>query len=274
MRTPILASLLLCATASADPISFVDVYLSQVFTQAGAGAPTLTGYYFSSNLHLQNQGDFTGATVTTPGGAINALSLSADGLAFGFSSPLFATLPAFNSAYPPGSYTFNASGGTSGPQTVATAPFATAYATAAPFLTNFSSLSSFNPANPFTFIWNAFGGALSGANTDSLIFFDIFNHTTGSLIYSAGFLPSGATSATVPGLTFQSNTAYDFQLVYSNRQLADNASGSAAFRSVLGSDLRTSGTFTTGSTATPEPASLFSMGLFVVGAMTVMRRRV
>jgi hypothetical protein len=263
MRLGLVLSTLAASAAFGNTINYVDLFHTQAFTQTSAAQPGTAQYYFAANLYLQSAGDFTSATITPPGGSASAMTLSTGGSSFGFSSLLFSDLSAFNAAYSTGTYTFSAADSTSNnpdaPQTVANSPYSDTFGTAVPYLTDFAALNGLNPLNPFTVTWNSFTGALSGG----VIFFDIFNHATGADVYSQSFLASSTTSALIGGGMLAANTQYDFQLVFSNRQIGTYSTAGASFDPLLGSDLRTTGSFTTGSTAavTPEPAMFFGVGL-------------
>jgi len=264
MRIALLLASVLISSAFGNSISYVDLFHTQLFTQTGAAQPTTPQYYFAADVNMENPADFNAATITPFGGSVMNMTLNAGGLSFGLSSSVFSDLATFDSLYPTGMYSFTATDSTNAnpdsPQTVGNAAYSDAFGTAIPFVTDYVLLSGLNTANPFVVTWNPFAGALTGGNNSGLIFFDIFNHSTGVNVFSQAFLPGTTTSATIAGMTLAPNTQYDFQLVFSNRQIGTYSFGGADFNPLLGSDLRTSGSFTTGAAAAPEPSTFFVIG--------------
>lgn len=264
---------------SATPISFIDLYGTQAFTQTADGAAAASGAYLGTNVYLQNAGDFTSATVTPPGGS--PLNMPASGTTtFHYGSPLAADLAALDTDFPTGVYTYDIAGpggNPDAPSTVTVTRPANAYATSTPFLTNFSALGGMDPTQGLMVTWDAFTGGLNPTNdpvdpvNNSYVFFGIVRDSDQALVFDAGFQPGTATSVMVGANTLAANTAYSYFLIFSNRTLGTTTSGKTDFGPVFGFDLRTDGSFTTGAAATPEPVS---MGLVVSGlALMALRRR-
>ena len=107
-----------------------------------------------------------------------------------------------------------------------------------------------NAAAAFTFHFSPF--TPDPLATESILFFTIFNFSTNSIVYDAGFLPATTTSLTLAANTLQPGTQYSYELIFSDRTSV--ASPGADFNAQLGFDRRTTGVFRTA--AVPEPASL------------------
>lgn len=265
---------------SATPISFIDLFGTQVSTQTADGSTAAIGAYLGTNVYLQNSGDFTSATVTPPGGSATNMPASS-ATTFYYGSPLMVDLAALDAAYPTGLYTYDIAGpggNPDAPSTVTVTRPANAYATSTPFLTNFSALGGMNPAQSLMLTWDSFTGALNPTNDssdpdhNSYVFFGIIRDSDSVNVFEAGFQPGTSTATTLAANTLAPNTAYTFYLIFSNRAIGTTTSGTTAFPPIFGFDLRTEGSFLTGdAVAAPEP---MSMGLVFSGlALLAFRRR-
>ncbi len=276
----IAACTLSAAGLSAAPISYIDLFGSQVFTQTTDGSASAAGAYLGTNVYLQNAGDFTSAMFTPPGGIATNMPAGSP-TTFYFGSASFADLATMDAAYAPGVYAYDSAGpggNPDAPSNVTVTRPANAYGTATPYLTNFSSLVNMNPAAGLVVNWDSFAGALNPTNDpkmpDSLsfVFFTVTRDSDSATVFDASFLPGTSTSAFLAANTLAGNTAYSFNLVFSNRVIGTTTSGTTDFGPLFGFDLRTGGSFTTGdAVATPEP---YSLGLVFSGlALIALRRR-
>ena len=270
MRTlaSVCGALIFAATlSSAATISSVDLFATNAFSQTSNSQPTTSiGYFFAARLYLENPGDFSAANVILPGGVqptngtnggANPDMALTNTTTFEYQSP-FLSLSALNSEFPTGTYTYAATG--SPDQTVAVSWAGPDYATSVPYITDYSSLVGMNSAAAFGVTLDAFTNALSGTcgasgTTCSYIFFDIYNSSNVD-VFSHDFAPSSTTSINIPSGTLQPGMTYTYTLYYSNRQVESYTSGSAQFDPQFGSDLVTTGSFTTAEAATtPEPST-------------------
>ncbi|MGJ5815797.1 PEP-CTERM sorting domain-containing protein [Paludibaculum fermentans] len=278
----VLSSIVACTISvmglSAAPVSFIDLFGTQVFTQTSDGSAAATGAFLGTHVYFQ-AGDFTSATFTPPGGIATNMPVSSS-TTFYFGSTSFADLAAMDAAYAPGVYAYDSAGpggNPNAPSNVTVTRPANAYGTSTPYLTNFSSLANMNPALGLLVNWDAFTGGLNPTNDPkvpdaySYVFFTITRDSDNAIVYDAGFLPGATASTFLAANTLAGNTAYTFNLVFSNRMIGTTTSGTTDFPPTYGFDLRTLGSFTTGPmTATPEPAS---MGMVLSGLVLIALRR-
>jgi hypothetical protein len=162
-------------------------------------------------------------------------------------------------------YQYTISGGSLGTQTASlTTPGGDLFASAVPYFTGntYTALQTLNPAAPFTFTINGYTPA-AGIN-NPLTFFGITRLSDGQLVFGASG-DNTLSSVVVPANTFQANTLYDVDLVFSSRIDTPNA-GFGTATSEVGYDLRTDLTF---STPIPEPAALTLAAAGVAGLLGV-----
>lgn len=251
----LLACLLLISSvlSARAQISFVDMYRFNVLSQTGNGAAG-TAYNFSYigfDLTADAPNQYSTVRVFYPG-AGSPISLVNDdpgnAAHYDFTQGNFASQASMDIAYPKGTYSFTANGG--GPSATTMVNYANdAYSATQPFLTgtNFSALQGMNSAADFTFQLNPF--IKDATATDAFIFFNIFDANTGDVVFGSNFLSSTTTSILMPADTLQSNTAYVYDLDYSDRVAISNLG--ADFPAILGFDVRTEGYFVTTVPATP-----------------------
>ncbi len=124
-----------------------------------------------------------------------------------------------------------------------------------------------NAGNPFSFLFSPYvtGSGLS----ESLLFLTLFDFTTGTVVFDAGFKPATTTGLVLPANTLMPSHNYAYELIFSNRLLVD--SPGAQFGAQIGYDLRTSGSFITA--AVPEPSAIAFAGSMTAMAMGLAWRR-
>ncbi len=260
--------------AKADITSF-DIGFNLENNQTGPSTVSPYGTFFSVYAYIPAAGDYTTGTLTYPGpGSPQTLSPGDfAGPNVFYQTPYLADQAALDAAYPIGTYTGQASGGTGTPQPSSTVGIdytASAYGNT-PALTagSYSALQGLNPALSDTVNFNAFTPNVD-ANL-SYIFFNVYDVGTGTDVFADNFLPSSATSLVIPGHTLAANTAYSYELIFDDRIEGTDANGSG-IATQQEFDTRTFGDFTTGSASVPEPSSL-ALGLTVLGFMALRLRR-
>jgi hypothetical protein len=257
----------------AENIAEIDLFKNQSFTQTSGVAPTTpTGFFANIELNSVDPGDFDAVSVSYPGPA-SPTSLTAFSPSFWGYGPSFATQADMNAAVPIGDYVYTATNSITSDSETATLDYTgDAFASAIPALTP-STWSALNGLDPSTALTVGFDTFTPGAGTtpgNGFVFFTISD--TAGTVFTDGFADPSSGSLLLPANTLLPNTAYDFELDFSDRQSgSDPVSGAFTF---VGSDLRDDGTFTTGSivSATPEPGTwlLFGSGF---AALAALRRR-
>jgi hypothetical protein len=156
------------------------------------------------------------ATVTLPTSAVKGFPSGNTGIELRIREP-FASLSAFDAAYPAGNYSFAISTVNNSNQfPVLNMPVPT-YPNA-PHISNYSAAQSINPNSPFLLQWDAF----LGGTTNETIWFFILD-TNSNQVFStpypgtdyAGSLKGTATSVTLPAGTLQLGRTYLGVLIFS-----------------------------------------------------------
>jgi hypothetical protein len=258
-------------TAEASAISFVDIFGNAAFEQTGNGNTlSLNGAFFSADLNSTVANAYTSASVSYPGPGSPRNLAQTSPTDYHFQTPFFSSLSAMETAYPFGTYTFHGVDG-GGTDTATLDYTADDYPQSNPYLTgtDYTSLQGMNAGQNFTLHFSPF---VAGSNaTDSFIFFTIFDETKGMTVFNDGFLPSTTTSVLLPAGTLTPGDLFDYELDYSNRDIASGLGG-AEFAPQLGFDVRSDGVFTTA--ATPEPRSYAAvLGVALVMGLLLRRRR-
>jgi hypothetical protein len=267
-------ALILSAPAAwADNISYVSTYRNISYQQTGNGNTlSLNGTFFSADLNAAIANAYTSASVSLPGGSSIVLAQAPPG-DYGYQTFLLADQAAMDAMFPTGTYIFT---GINGAQTdVATLIYsADDYSKTNPFLTGntYSSLQGMNSAQNFLFHLSPYTPGGAANETNAFIFLTIFDETTATTAFTAGFLDPTTTSILLPGHTLTAGHSYDYELDYSDRDAGQGSGGQ--FAPELGFDVRSDGTFTTADVApVPEPGSflLLGTGLLAMAGSTIRR---
>ena len=259
------------ARAQSSPeISFVTLYHTAAYNQTGNGN-TLTslGSYFNASLTAAQPNDFNTVQMSYPGAVAPANLLQQSPSYYFFSSGTFPNQTAMDASYPTGIYQFNASG-TTGSDSTSTNYLINDYPGSVPYLTgsDFTNLQGMNASTSFNFHFSPF---VTGSQaTDSFLFFTLFDNTTSTLVYDAGFQPATTTGLTLAANTLNASHSYSYELIYSNRDSVP--SPGANFKAVLGFDRRTTGQFSTAATTSPEPSTLALLTLGSLGIVACRRK--
>jgi hypothetical protein len=229
------------SAAAADPTAG-NIYDNASYDQASNSQPSAAvGYFFNIGTFFGVPSDYISATATYPGPS-SPLSLPAVSTTeFNYGSSLYSTLAGLHADFPFGTYTVAATGpaGTSTTTIDYTADY---FASAVPYLTDFSSLAGLNPLHSFTVDFNSF--TPNPSVSEGFTFFTVYNFNTGVPVYSQGFLSPSATSVVIPGDVLSPGTKYSLELDFSDRLNGAYDPIGNSF-SEQGFDLRTDGSFTT-----------------------------
>jgi hypothetical protein len=250
-------------------IQTVDIFKNISYTQSTGAAPASpTGFFADVELTSQNASDFTNVSVTYPGPG-SPLTVPQVSPTFFSYGPGFATQAAMNAAVPFGAYKYTATN--TGVNQTATLNYTTdAFTSGIPALSasSFNALHGLNPTTALTIGFNSFTPNASASQ--GITFFTIFSST--GTVFSGGFLGPSATSILLPANTLAPNTTYSFELDFSDR--INGSDPSTSVFTLVGSDVRTDGTFTTGPAVavTPEPSTLLLVGSGLM-AVAAFRKR-
>jgi hypothetical protein len=251
--------------AQASNIESVDIFKNVVYDQTSGTAPTTPASYFADvELTSAGAGDYTSVSVSYPGPG-SPTSLPVASPTFFSYGPGFATLASMNAAVPFGSYVYTTNTGDS-----ATLSYTEdAFTSAIPALsaTTFSALNGLNPSSALTVSFDSFT-----PNVNASVAYTFFTIYDGSgTVFSDGFLAPGTTSLALPGGTLAANSTYSYELDFSGRINGSDPNGTPT---LVGSDVRTDGSFTTGgnTAVTPEPGTLLLTGPGML-LLAALRRR-
>jgi hypothetical protein len=252
-------------------ISFVDSFRNNALVQTGNGN-TLSpnGSFFSADLTSTGANDYNAVQMIYPGPGSPQSIPQTSATTFHYQTPSLANQAAMDTAFPFGTYQFQASNG--GPADTTSYNYTSNdYARSLPFLTgtNFTDLQGMDSSKPFTFMLSPF--TTGGQANFSFIFLTIFDFDKNAFVFNDGFLAPTTTSVVLPANTLTPNHHFAYEVDFSNRDLVP--SSGAQFDAQLGFDVRTSGLFSSAPTV-PEPSTLIlsSLGM-LVGAGLVLRPR-
>lgn len=219
------------------------IYDNTVFDQTSDTAPLVPWFYFFSiGATFLTAGDYSAASASYPGlGSPQTLGLIAP-TTFDFGSLAFTSFSNLQTAYPFGTYTVTAVGNQI--SSASSVSYQANYFTNnIPFVTNYSSLNGFNPSNDFTVHYNSF--TPDAHATTGFTFLTIWNANTHQVVFQDSFQSPSSTTALVPANTLSPDTNYIFELDFSARLVVGS--------STQGFDMRTDGSFTTGSISANHP---------------------
>ncbi len=210
-----LLTMLLATSAGAGVIRY-DLRYTFVYQQTSPTPPTTPGVYvWSSRVDLEESGDASLASVTTPGN-IGAFLFPVGESSF-LASRSFASEASMNWSFPAGSYTITIAGGTLGGIAAAlNRPAATFYPQAIPTFTP-ASLNAIAAA-PVTIPWPLTFNSFSlppGANSGQTVL--RITTESGTEIFSAP-LVAGASGVLIPANTMLPATNYRLRLAFSAQQ--------------------------------------------------------
>lgn len=262
-------------TLIAGNISQVDIFKNQVFTQTSGAAPTApSGFFANIELDSVDPGDFDAVSVSYPG-PDSPTSLTQFGPAFWGYGPGFATQAAMDAAVPLGDYVYTATNSMTSDSETATLDYTgDAYASAIPALTSgtWNALNGLDPSTAITVDFDTFTPASATTPGNGFVFFSITDSMDAS-VFTDGFLDPSSGSLVLPANTLMPDTTYNFELDFSDRQTGTDPVSDVF--TLVGSDLRDDGSFTTGTigSATPEPATWLLVGSGFAMLSGLRRRR-
>jgi hypothetical protein len=259
-------------TAKAD-ISFLDMGRNNAYLQTANGnSLSYTGSFFAVDLTSVNPGDYNAVQLSYPGAGSPQDLTQTGPSTFHFQTALLPSQAAMDSAYPTGTYAFQASNGSTMDTASLTYSSPDYYSQSQPYLagTNYSGLQGVNAHAAFTFQFSPFVTGTLPAGSSSFIFLTVYDVTTNTTVYSQSFLPSTTTSVTMAANTLTPGDSYSSELIFDNR--LDVPSPGAEFNAPILFDVRSDVFFTASSV--PEPASmvLFAPACAFLVWMGVRRR--
>ena len=165
-----------------------------------------------------------------------------------------------DTAFPFGTYSFQTNTGL----TAALNYLLDAYTSDIPALdaATFNALQGMNPSQPFTFHFNSFTPSANASSAAT--FLTVFGSSFG-----AGGLSPASTSAPMPANTLLPNTTYQYELDFSDR--VSGSDPNSGVPTLIGFDVRTDGTFTTGTV--PEASSMVPLAAAFLGFAALRLRR-
>lgn len=259
------AGLVVTAGVAQAQLTTSDVGVNPTYEQTAGGIYS-TGGFFSARAFFTNANDFTGGSVTIPTSTSEPLTYGTSpySLTYGDSS---SSLAALQTLYPAGNYTFDLTGGTYGPTQYTIDYTENAYSNV-PELTasSYNGLQGLNVADPYTIDFNTY--VPGPVATSSTIFFTIDNASNQAVFSET--LPSTDTSVTIPGGTLASGQTYTFDLLFDNRITSTQTIDGSPVTLTEFYDTHTDGSFTTATSAVPEPSTwaMLFMGFIGLGVLT------
>jgi hypothetical protein len=271
LSLPLLSLCGLATTAHAQ-VTGVPLFFTNYYQQTGSATTTSNGSTFDARIFETNPGDVGGATLTYPDpaspGTYSPTTYSDITLDYGVNVATPADLQTPFPGFPFGTYTVDYSGGNAGSGSVGLDYTQNAFSSSIPMLTSatYNGLQGLDTTQAFTI--GLTNDTPVQASTDNFIFIDIYNHNTGALADSQVFLSPSTTSEVLSANTLAPNTAYDIDLIFSDR-ITTNSNG---VDTTLGFDQNTTTSFTTA--PVPEASSVISFGLLLfLGSLGVSMRR-
>jgi hypothetical protein len=269
VRGALCAAILATASWRADAaVNEIDIGFNPVFQQTGPTTVNPLGAFFSARADLDSASDFDGGTLTYPAPGSPGPLTPATGPILAFEPATFPTLAALNTAFPFGTYTFDATNSvTLAHQTDSIDYTVAAAALSVPTLTalSFNALQGLNASSGLAVDFNSF---LTNSNANEGLLFVTISDAGGS-VFSESFSDLTTTSFDLPGGTLSPGTDYTLDINFSERITGNDG----AVPTTMYFDTHTLTDFST--SAVPEPAAwaLMLIGFGTVGLALRSRRR-
>ncbi|MBY0112513.1 MAG: hypothetical protein K2Y21_06805 [Phycisphaerales bacterium] len=219
-----------------------DLRYTFVYQQTGATPPTVPGIYvWSSRVDLEDAGDASLASVTTPT-SIGAFLFPIGESSF-LASRSFASEATMNWTFPAGVYTFNLAGGGLGTiSSTLSRPSQTFYPQSIPALTP-GAITAIAAA-PVSIDWPlSFNSFSIPASASSGVTIVTITTNANAEIYSTT-LPSGANGVVIPASTMLPATGYRLKISFSAQQTSPSV-GFPGATAIVAFDRQTIYAFTT-----------------------------
>lgn len=258
-----LAALALGGSAQAA-VTEIDIGINPTYEQTGPTTIVSTGGFFSARADLASASDFDGGSLTYPGPGSPATLTPASGPILTYAPPSYATLSALNTAFPTGTYTFEATNSSTAATQVNSLDYLVSADSNMPMLTaaSYQSLDTLSAGGTISF-----NTMVENPNANyAEIFLSIYDSSSNS-VYSTSTFDLSADAFTIPAGLLASGQSYTLDLLFDDRITGFDGS----VPTTIFFDTHTGVSF---STAVPEPSTwaLALGGLAAAGAM-IRRRR-
>lgn len=276
IRIVALGLVLAGASASFAQITNEDIFRSQFYTQtANNTAPAAGSAYYQLNARVfyQNAGDVQEFDMVDPTGTDWASNHANPGFDRETTIGGFSSQADEESTLPSGDYTLNVMDNMSNQSSTTINVPTSAFSDNTPYFTGdtFNNAQGANAANSLTFTWNAFTNS-TDPTAQLVTFFDVYDFTTGTYVFSNSGWGGAYNSQTVAGGSFNPGDSLQATVFFSSRYPGyDSNPNDGAFLDtyqLVGFDQATSINFR--AQAVPEPFSLTLLGL---GGLALLRRK-
>lgn len=202
--------------SSGPDATFYSLQKQREFFQQDAGSPVLlatAGFRFNSTVKVASQTAVSGASLKSPGGAVQPLTYNSQDQEFDL-RVFFDTQSALDSAYPAGSYLLTVNATQDGIKELPLTFPAPAFPNP-PHINNYTAAQAIDPSAAFNLTWDAFAGGTENDYAQVIV----KNSQGNELLLSpefgqAGHLTGKSTSFSLPANLLQPGSQYQVKLTF------------------------------------------------------------